>query len=119
MERKGHSTIDGYIHSCPKEVQARLQELRLLIKDTAPEATERISYRMPTFYLHGNLVHFGAHLNHIGFYPTSSGVNHFKKELAKYVTSKGAIQFPLQDSLPLELIRRIVRFRVEENKKRK
>jgi len=119
MEKKDHTTIDEYINSCPKEVQARLARLRQLVHDAAPEASEKISYRMPTFFFKGNLVHFAAHSNHIGFYPTPSGIDHFEKELESYVTSKGAIQFPLNVPLPLDLIRKIVKFRLEENKKRK
>ncbi len=119
MDGKKHTTIDDYIHSCPEEIQTSLQELRRLIRDTAPEATEKISYLMPTFYLNGNLVHFAAHANHIGFYPTPSGISHFKKELSGYVTSKGAVQFPLQHPLPLNLIKKIVKFRVQENKGKK
>jgi uncharacterized protein YdhG (YjbR/CyaY superfamily) len=107
--------IDDYIVQFPKEVQRKLQELRQVIKETAPEAEERISYRMPTYYLKGNLVHFAAYSGHIGFYPAPSGIEAFKDQLAVYKTSKGAIQFPLDEDLPLGLIRKIVKFRVEEN----
>jgi|GEM_PF-3025812 len=85
------------------------------IKAAAPDATERISYQMPTFYLEGNLVHFAALKNHIGFYPTPSGVQAFIKETAKYASTKGAIQFPLDKRLPLKLVSKIVKFRVKEN----
>ena len=119
MQSKAHQTIDEYIKSCPKDVQTRLRELRSLIASVVPEAIEKISYQMPTLYLNGNLVHFAAHSSHIGFYPTPSGITHFKKELAKYVTSKGAIQFPLEEPLPLGLIKEIVKFRAEENRSRK
>ncbi len=115
MQQKGHQTIDEYIESCPKDVQTRLRELRSLIKGVVPEAIEKISYQMPTFYLNGDLVHFAAHSNHIGFYPTPSGITHFKEELEKYTTSKGAIQFPLEKPLPLGLIKKSVKFRAEEN----
>jgi uncharacterized protein YdhG (YjbR/CyaY superfamily) len=88
------------------------------IKAAAPDATERISYQMPTFYLEGNLVHFAALKNHIGFYPTPSGVQAFIKETAKYASTKGAIQFPLDKRLPLKLVSKIVKFRVKENLQR-
>ena len=119
METKEYRTIDEYIRSFPKEIQARLEDLRALIRKAAPEATEKISYRMPTFFLKGNLVHFAAHAHHMGFYPTPSGINHFKNELEGYVCSKGAIQFPLEKPFPQELIRRIVEFRRDENMKKK
>jgi uncharacterized protein YdhG (YjbR/CyaY superfamily) len=119
MEKKRHQTIDEYIKSCPSDVQTRLRELRSVIKGIVPETSEKISYQMPTFFLNGNLVHFAAHSNHIGFYPMPSGITHFKKELEKYVTSKGAIQFPLEKPLPLGLIKKIVKFRAEENSSRK
>ncbi len=119
MDAEGHSRVDEYINSCPKEIQGKLKELRSLIKSIAPDAIEKISYRMPTFYLKGNLVHFAAHANHVGFYPTPSGIRNFKKELEKYVTSKGAIQFPSKEPLPLRLIKEIVKFRVEENRNKR
>ena len=108
-------TIDEYIATCPEHVQKILQELRAVIKAAAPEAVEKISYQMPTFALHGNLVHFAAHKNHIGFYPTPSGIEAFKEELAVYKGAKGSVQFPLDQPLPWDLIGRIVRFRVVEN----
>ena len=108
-------TIDEYILHQPKDVQGRLAALRKLIHQAAPEAVEKIAYRMPTFYLNGNLVHFAAHTSHIGFYPTSSGVSKFERELARYKTSKGAIQLPLDRPMPTELIRKIVTFRREQN----
>jgi uncharacterized protein YdhG (YjbR/CyaY superfamily) len=94
-----------------------LEKLRQTIRTAAPDATEKISYRIPTFYLNGNLVHFAAFKHHIGFYPTSNGVSAFQDELSKYKTSKGAIQFPLDKPLPLELVKKIVGFRVTENLK--
>jgi len=112
-------TIDAYISRYDEDIQAILQEFRRLIREEAPDATERISYQMPTFYLNGNLVHFAVQKNHIGFYPAPSGVGAFKEELADYKTSKGAIQFPLTKPIPYELVRRIVRFRVEEAKQKK
>ncbi|WP_107994793.1 iron chaperone [Trichococcus paludicola] len=107
-------TIDAYISRYDEDIRAILQEFRRLIKEEAPDATEKISYQMPTFYLNGNLVHFAVQKNHIGFYPAPSGVAAFKEELTDYKTSKGAIQFPLTKPIPYELVRRIVRFRVEE-----
>jgi uncharacterized protein YdhG (YjbR/CyaY superfamily) len=80
----------------------------------APDAQEKVSYRMPTFNLNGNLVHFAAHTEHTGFYPTPSGIAKFKRALSKYQTSKGAVQFPLAEPLPIELIKKIVEFRVKE-----
>lgn len=109
------TTIDEYIGTFPKDVQAILEALRQTIKDSAPAAAEAISYQMPTFKLHGNLVHFAVSKNHIGFYPTPSGIEAFKPELAAYGTSKGAIRFPKNQPLPLDLVRRIVEYRVEEN----
>lgn len=116
MDARGsYTTIDEYIALYPPDVQARLNELRAVIKAAAPEASEKISYAMPTFFLKGNLVHFGAHANHIGFYPTPSGMDQFKEELSVYKTAKGSAQFPLDQPLPLDLVTRIVKFRVGEN----
>ncbi len=109
-------TIDAYIAGFPEDVQVVLQLIRQTIHETAPEATEAISYQMPTFKLHGNLVHFGAFKNHIGFYPVPSGMEAFKDELAGYKQGKGSVQFPLDKPMPLDLIRRMVRFRVEESR---
>jgi uncharacterized protein YdhG (YjbR/CyaY superfamily) len=117
-KRRRYLSIDEYIQSFPEHVQIKLKQLRLLIRQITPEAQEKISYQMPTFYLNGNLVHFAAFSKHIGFYPTSSGIANFKSELSKYKSSKGAVQFPIDEPLPLELIKRIVRFRVEENRKK-
>ena len=110
-------TIDEYIRTFPKNVQEKLQALRKTIKMAAPGAGETISYGIPTFDLGGHLVHFAAYKNHIGFYPTSSGIRAFKKELSPYKTSKGTVQFPIDRPLPLALIARIVKYRVTENKK--
>jgi uncharacterized protein YdhG (YjbR/CyaY superfamily) len=107
--------IDAYIEQFPGEVQAILRQLRVVIQSAAPEAQERISYGMPTFFLKKNLVHFAALKRHIGFYPTSSGIAHFKNELAPWHSGKGSVRFPIDQTLPLELIRRIVLFRVDEN----
>ena len=112
---KPPADIDGYIRAFPAPVQAKLRELRSIVAGAAPRATEKISYGMPTFYLNGNLVHFAAHARHIGFYPTPSAIEAFVKELARYQSSKGAVQFPLDEPLPAGLIRRMVAFRVKEN----
>ena len=112
-------TIDEYINTFPKNVRNILNELRQTIKEAAPEAEETINYQIPTFTLHGNLVHFAAFKNHIGFYPTPSGMEAFKKELSTYKGAKGSVQFPIDQPLPLPLIRRIVEYRVKENLERK
>jgi uncharacterized protein YdhG (YjbR/CyaY superfamily) len=112
------TSIDEYISNCPNEVQEVLENLRKVIKEAAPEATEKISYQMPTFFLYGNLVHFANFKNHIGFYPAPSGIEAFNQELSKYKTSKGAIQFPKDEPLPYELIRSMVKYRVVENIKK-
>jgi uncharacterized protein YdhG (YjbR/CyaY superfamily) len=107
--------IDDYIAGFPQDIQAILQKIRQTVKRAAPEATEKISYQMPTFYLNGNLVHFAAFKHHIGFYPTPSGTAKFKKEISGYQAAKGSIQFPLDQPMPYDLIRQIVEFRVKEN----
>jgi uncharacterized protein YdhG (YjbR/CyaY superfamily) len=111
-------TIDDYIAACPENVREQLRELRATIRAAAPEAQEKISYQMPTFALNGNLIHFAAYKNHIGIYPTPSGITEFKEALAGYKQAKGSVQFPLTQPLPLELIAQIVRFRVQENLKK-
>lgn len=110
--------IDSYIATFPAKQQELMRQLRQVIRETAPEATEKISWAMPTFYLKGNLVHFAAYKNHIGFYPSSSGIARFAREFAGLKFSKGAVQFPLDKPLPADLIRRIVAFRVAENLKK-
>ncbi len=117
MARPEYGTIDDYIATCEPKIQEILQEMRQFIQQHAPGATEKISWAMPTFYLKGNLVHFMAHSKHIGFYPGSSGIEHFAAEFdeAGYKYSKGAVQFPLNKPMPYELIGRIVDFRVTEN----
>jgi uncharacterized protein YdhG (YjbR/CyaY superfamily) len=109
------SSIDAYIATFPKDIQEILNALRATIRAAAPDAEETISYQMPTFRLKGNLVHFAVHKNHIGFYPTPSGIAAFQEELSAYKGAKGSVQFPLDQPLPLDLVQRIVRFRVEEN----
>jgi uncharacterized protein YdhG (YjbR/CyaY superfamily) len=118
-KRKRANTIDEYIAAFPKEIQDILQKLRQTIKDSAPQAQEAISYQIPTFKLNGNLVHFAAFKDHIGFFPTSSGVAAFKKELSAYKTSKGTIRFPLDKPVPFDLVRKIVKYRVNENLRKK
>ncbi|MCB0114104.1 MAG: DUF1801 domain-containing protein [Caldilineaceae bacterium] len=113
--KTGFTSIDEYIATFPAEIQAILQAVRATVKDAAPDATEKISYQMPTFYLHGNLVHFAAFKNHIGFYPTPTGVEAFQERLSQFKGAKGSVQFPLDQPMPLELIRDITRYRVEEN----
>lgn len=108
-------TIDEYILQFPKELQVILLKLRCVIKEAAPEAKEKISYQMPTFYLNGNLVHFAAYKKHIGFYPGPSGIEAFKDELSIYKGGKGSVQFPIDKELPFDLISKIVGFRVNEN----
>lgn len=117
--KAGFVSIDEYIAAFPKETQKILEELRVTIKAAAPEAKEKISYQMPTFALKGNLVHFAAYKNHIGFYPTPSGIQAFKNELSRYEGAKGSVRFPIGEPLPLELISRIVKFRVAENLNKK
>jgi len=115
---KNYNSIDEYIALFPPEVQKKLQEVRDTIHEAAPEAQEKISYQMPAFTLNGNLVYFAAFKNHIGFYPIPSGIEAFKEELSKYPQGKGSVQFPFDRPLPLDLIRRIVLYRAEENKKK-
>jgi uncharacterized protein YdhG (YjbR/CyaY superfamily) len=106
--------IDDYIATFPKEIQTLLGKVRATVRKAAPEAAEVISYKMPAFKLNGILVWFAAYENHIGFYPTSSGIEAFKKELSVYKMAKGSVQFPLDKPLPLALITKIVAFRVTE-----
>jgi uncharacterized protein YdhG (YjbR/CyaY superfamily) len=113
--KKQFKTIDEYISSFPKNVQDILQQLRQIIRDSAPNSSESISYQIPTFKLNGNLVHFAAYKNHIGFYPTPSGVSEFREELSEYEIAKGSVKFPLNKPLPINLITEIVKFRVKEN----
>ena len=107
--------IDEYIACHAPEIQEKLEKIRVTIRKAAPKAEEAISYMMPTFKLHGNLVHFAAFKNHIGFFPGASGVEAFKDELTSYDTSKGTIRLPLDQRLPLPLITKITKFRVQQN----
>ena len=108
-------TVDEYISSFSKPVQAVLSQVRSAIREAAPAAEEVISYNMPSFRLSGMLVYYAAYKNHIGFYPTPSGIEAFKKELAGYEGAKGSVQFPIDEPMPLALIKKIVKFRVKEN----
>ena len=117
MEENSYQTIDEYITLFPEEVQKKLKELRSVIHAAAPGATEKISWRMPTYVLNGNLVHFAAFKHHIGLYPGAEGIAAFQKEISQYKNSKGAVQFPLDQPLPLDLVRRIVEFRIKESTK--
>jgi uncharacterized protein YdhG (YjbR/CyaY superfamily) len=109
------STIDEFIALFPPEVQEKLNRIRAIIREEAPGAAETIAYGIPTFVLHGNLVHFSAYKEHIGFYPAPSGIEHFKDELALYQKGKGTLQFPLNQPIPFDLIRRVVACRVQQN----
>lgn len=109
------TTIDEYIAGFSPEIQAILQEIRAIVHTAAPAAEEAISYQMPTFRLKGNLVHFAAFKEHIGFYPTPSGTEHFQQALAAYKGGKGSVRFPLDQPIPYDLIREIVEFRAAEN----
>ena len=115
MKTTQATTIDEYIAGFPDHVQEHLQQVRMAIKSAAPKAEEAIKYGIPTFIHHGNLVHFGGFKNHIGFYPAPQGLKEFQKELSKYKGSKGAVQFPLDESMPLALIKKITKFRVKKN----
>jgi len=115
MSRKTPKSFDDYVDRFPIDVQQRLQKMRLTVKKAAPKAKEKISYGIPSFTLNGMLVWFAAFKNHIGFYPRTSAIAAFKKELSAYKGAKGSVQFPIGQPLPLSLISRIVRFRVAEN----
>ncbi len=119
QRKKGYRSIDAYIESFPADIRQRLEAVRAAIRQAAPGAQEKISYQIPTFYLDGNLVHFAAFEKHIGFYPTPSGIARFQKELSRYKNAKGSVQFPLAEPLPIGLIQRIVKFRIEENLQKK
>jgi uncharacterized protein YdhG (YjbR/CyaY superfamily) len=112
-------SVDEYIAGFPAETRERLEELRAVVRASAPGATETISYAIPTFDLNGrHLVHFAGYASHVGFYPIPSGIEAFKKELAPYKQGKGSVRFPLDRPLPTDLIRRMVEFRVGENTRR-
>ncbi|MFD0619751.1 iron chaperone [Paenibacillus sp. GCM10027629] len=110
-----YESIDHYISTFPLDIQEILESIRQVIREAAPEAAEKISYQMPTFAQQGNVVHFAAFKHHIGFYPAPSGIEEFEQELAPYKAGKGTIQFPIGQPMPMELIAKIVKFRVAEN----
>lgn len=115
-----YESIDQYIARFPANIQSILEELRRTIQETAPTAQEAIAYGIPTFRFKGNLVHFAAYQNHIGFYPGGpSAIVAFSKELSNYEQSKGTIRFPINDPIPIELVKKIVKFRVKENESKK
>lgn len=120
MDKPVVASIDDYINQCDEKQRERLRELRAFIRQYAPEASEKISYGMPTFYLNGNLIHFALAKHHIGLYPAPSGIASFAEQFAllglKY--SKGTVQLPLTQEMPWKLIKDIVVFRVAENKKK-
>jgi uncharacterized protein YdhG (YjbR/CyaY superfamily) len=117
--RERCKTIDEYIAAFPENVQTILEKLRSVIRETAPEAEETIDYGIPTFKLKGNLVHFAAFKNHTSFYPTPSAIEAFKKELSPFKQSKGTVQFPLDEPIPFDLVKKIVKFRAKENEAKK
>lgn len=118
MKTSQAKNIDEYIATFPHEVQQKLEAVRAAIKEAAPKAGEAIKYAMPTFVMNGNLVHFAAFKNHIGFYPAPMGIKAFEKELSVYKGGKGSVQFPLDKPLPLTLIKKIVKYRVQKNKEK-
>jgi uncharacterized protein YdhG (YjbR/CyaY superfamily) len=117
MDSKKNTAADvrEYIAGFPKEVQSLLQTIRSTIKNAAPNAVESISYKMPAYKYFGVLVYFAGYKNHIGFYPGSSGIAEFKKELSVYKGAKGSVQFPLDKPIPVSLVRKIIKFRVNQN----
>lgn len=115
MQDTNAETIDEYIATFPPKVRTRLKAMRATIRKHAPEAVEKISYRIPTFYLNGNLVHFAAYEHHVGFYPGAAGVAKFRDAVKGYKSAKGSVQFPHDEPLPLDLVAEIVKFRVEQN----
>jgi uncharacterized protein YdhG (YjbR/CyaY superfamily) len=119
MDQAEPKNIDEYIAGFPKDIQERLKKVRATIREAAPAAEEAIKYRMPTFVLNGNLVHFAAFKNHIGFYPAPQGIEEFKEELSAYKGAKGSVQFPYDRPIPLDLISRIVKFRAAQNLEKK
>ena len=115
MIRTKPSSVDDYIAGFREPVQILLEQVRATIQQAAPDAQETIKYAMPTYVLHGNLVHFAAFKNHIGFYATPTGNGVFQQEISRYKGAKGSLQFPINQPMPLDLIKRLVEFRVKEN----
>jgi uncharacterized protein YdhG (YjbR/CyaY superfamily) len=116
MNKQAIKDIDSFIAQFPIATQKIMNKVRATIQKAAPEATETINYGIPTFQLHGNLVHFSAYEHHIGFYPGPAGIAHFQNEIANYKSAKGSVQFPLNAPIPCDLITKITLFRVEQNK---
>ena len=116
--KTGFKSIDDYIRIQEESVKPLLEIIRKTIRETAPEAQECISYQMPAYKQNGPLVYFAAYKNHIGFYPTGSGIAAFQKEISGYKNSKGAVQFPLDQPIPTDLIRKLVLFKIDENSKK-
>lgn len=112
---KPPATIEEYLKSQPPPIRKRLKEIVAIVRAAAPDATEKLSYRMPAFFLNGFIVYFAAFKNHIGFYPGASGITAFRNEIKGYKSAKGSIQFPHDHPLPVALIKKIVKFRVKEN----
>jgi uncharacterized protein YdhG (YjbR/CyaY superfamily) len=111
-------TVDEYLASFPANTKKILQAVRNTIQKSAPQAEELISYNMPAFKLHGMLVFYAAYEKHIGFYPTASGIQAFKKEISRYKNAKGSVQFPINEPMPFDLISKIVKFKVKENQEK-
>ena len=118
IEGRNMKTIDEYIETFEPNIKKTLNEIRNFIKSNVPEATEKISYGMPTFYLHGNLIHFAAFKDHYSIFPSPSGIEAFKKELAPYRTGKGTLSFPIGKPIPWKIIQRVIQFRIIENKEK-
>lgn len=116
MQNIDAQSVDAYISQFNPDIQVKLQKLRKVIKEAGPEMQEKISYQMPAYYLDGYVVFFAAFQNHIGFYPTPSGINAFNEEVSSYKTAKGSIQFPNNKPIPYDLVSRMVKYRLEENK---
>jgi uncharacterized protein YdhG (YjbR/CyaY superfamily) len=112
---KTYKDVDEYISCFAADVQQKLQQIRLAISNLVPAAEETLCYGIPTFTLYGNLVHYAAYKNHIGFYPGASGIETFKNKLSGYKFSKGTVQFPINEPVPFDLILEIVLFRVNQN----
>ena len=116
MKKTNYQSIDEYIGTFPDDIQSHLESMRQIIKSVIPGAIETISYQIPTFKINNkNIVHFSAYKKHIGLYPGPSAIEHFKEELSQYKWSKGTVQFPLDNPIPSELVKKIVIFRAREN----
>ncbi len=109
------TNVDEYIASFPQKAQKYLKQMRAIVIKAAPNAEEKLSYQMPYYKYHGRLVYFAAHTNHLGLYPMAAGIERFKKELADYTTGKGSVQFPFDKPLPVALITKIIKFRINAN----